>query len=54
MDYIPGKNLFYHLISLNQAVDVLEIIVKLGDALSYAHDQKLSIVISNSTCNHEG
>ncbi|MBN1604777.1 MAG: protein kinase [Chitinispirillaceae bacterium] len=42
MDYIPGKNLFYHLhFHKPKLVDVLEIIVKLTEALAYAHDQKI-------------
>jgi serine/threonine protein kinase/tetratricopeptide (TPR) repeat protein len=42
MDYIPGKNLFYHLhFHKPKLVDVLEIIVRLADALAYAHDQKI-------------
>ncbi|HEX2957550.1 MAG TPA: protein kinase [Chitinispirillaceae bacterium] len=42
MDYIPGKNLFYHLhFHKPKLVDVLEIIARLADALAYAHDQKI-------------
>lgn len=42
MDYIPGKNLYYHLHHYKpKLVDVLEIIARLCDALQYAHDQKI-------------
>lgn len=42
MDYIPGKNLYYHLHYYKpKLVDVLEIIARLADALQYAHDQKI-------------
>jgi len=42
MDYIPGKNLYYHLHHVKpKLVDVLEIISRLADALQYAHDQKI-------------
>jgi serine/threonine protein kinase/tetratricopeptide (TPR) repeat protein len=42
MDYIPGKNLYYHLHNAKpKLVDVLEIIARLADALQYAHNQKI-------------
>ncbi|HON09740.1 MAG TPA: protein kinase [Chitinispirillaceae bacterium] len=42
MEYIPGKNLYYYLHYYKpKLVDVLEIVVKLTDALSYAHKQKI-------------
>ena len=42
MEYIPGKNLYYHLHYYKpKLVDVLEIIVHLTEALSYAHAQKI-------------
>ncbi|MBN1576617.1 MAG: protein kinase [Chitinispirillaceae bacterium] len=42
MDYIPGKNLYYHLhFHKPKLVDVLEIVSRLADALQYAHDQKI-------------
>ncbi|MBN1758473.1 MAG: protein kinase [Chitinispirillaceae bacterium] len=42
MDYIPGKNLYYHLhYHKPKLVDVLEIVARLADALQYAHDQKI-------------
>jgi serine/threonine protein kinase/tetratricopeptide (TPR) repeat protein len=42
MDYIPGKNLFYHLhFHKPKLIDVLEIIARLADALAYAHEQKI-------------
>jgi len=42
MDYIPGKNLYYHLHhNKPKLVEVLEIISRLADALQYAHDQKI-------------
>ena len=55
MDYIPGKNLYYHLhYHKPKLVDVLEIVARLADALQYAHDQmiihrdlKLNNVIMN-------
>ena len=42
MDFIPGMNLYYHLnFQKPKLVDVLEITVKLADALAYAHNQKI-------------
>jgi serine/threonine protein kinase/tetratricopeptide (TPR) repeat protein len=42
MEYIPGKNLYYYLhYSKPKLIDVLEIISRLADALSYAHSQKI-------------
>jgi serine/threonine protein kinase/tetratricopeptide (TPR) repeat protein len=42
MEYIPGKNLYTHLNEYKpKLVDVLEIVSKLTDALSYAHSQKI-------------
>ena len=42
MDYIPGMNLYYYLnFQKPKLVDVLEITVKLADALAYAHNQKI-------------
>lgn len=42
MDYIPGKNLYYHLhFHKPKLVDVLEIVSRLTDALEYAHSQKI-------------
>lgn len=42
MDYIPGKNLYYHLHHAKpKLVDVLEIIARLAEALQYAHDQRI-------------
>ncbi len=42
MEYIPGKNLYYYLhYNKPKLVDVLEIVVRLTDALSYAHNQKI-------------
>jgi serine/threonine protein kinase len=42
MDYIPGRNLYYFLnFQKPKLVDVLEISVKLADALAYAHKQKI-------------
>jgi serine/threonine protein kinase/tetratricopeptide (TPR) repeat protein len=42
MEYVPGQNLFYYLnFNKPKLVDVLEIISKLADALSYAHKQKI-------------
>jgi len=42
MEYIPGKNLYTHLNEYKpKLVDVLEIVSKLTEALSYAHSQKI-------------
>jgi len=42
MEYIPGKNLYQHLNDNKpKLVDVLEIVSKLTEALSYAHKQKI-------------
>jgi serine/threonine protein kinase/tetratricopeptide (TPR) repeat protein len=42
MDYIPGMNLYYYLnLRKPKLVDVLEITVKLLEALAYAHKQKI-------------
>jgi serine/threonine protein kinase len=42
MDYIPGRNLYYFLnFQKPKLVDVLEITVKLADALAYAHNRKI-------------
>ncbi|MBN1307333.1 MAG: serine/threonine protein kinase, partial [Chitinispirillaceae bacterium] len=42
MDYIPGKNLYYHLhFHKPKLVDVLEIVSRLAEALQYAHNQKI-------------
>lgn len=42
MDYIPGKNLFYYLnFGKPKLLEVLEITVRLSDALAYAHEQKI-------------
>ncbi len=42
MEYIAGKNLYYYLHhNKPKLVDVLEIIVRLTDALFYAHEQKI-------------
>jgi serine/threonine protein kinase/predicted Zn-dependent protease len=42
MEYIPGQNLYYFLhYQKPKLVDVLEIITKLTEALSYAHGQKI-------------
>jgi len=42
MEYIPGQNLYYYLhYQKPKLVDVLEIIIKLTEALSYAHGQKI-------------
>ncbi len=42
MEYIPGKNLYYHLhMNKPKLVDVLEIVSKLAEALSYAHKQRI-------------
>jgi serine/threonine protein kinase/tetratricopeptide (TPR) repeat protein len=53
MDYIPGRNLYYHLhLAKPRLAEVLEIVAGLGDALGYAHrkgiihrDLKLNNVI---------
>lgn len=42
MEYIPGQNLYYYLhYQKPKLVDVLEIVIKLTEALSYAHGQKI-------------
>ncbi len=42
MDYIPGRNLYYHLhFGKPKLADVLEIAATLADALGYAHRQKI-------------
>jgi serine/threonine protein kinase/tetratricopeptide (TPR) repeat protein len=42
MDYLQGKNLFYHLnFEKPKLVDVIEIVIKLADALAYAHNMKI-------------
>lgn len=42
MEHIAGKNLYYHLHENKpKLVDVLEIISRLAEALSYAHEQKI-------------
>ncbi len=42
MEYIPGKNLYYYLHYYKpKLVDVLEIVIRLTEALSYAHSQKI-------------
>ena len=42
MEYIPGKNLFYYLnFSKPKLLEVLDIMVKLCDALFYAHSLKI-------------
>jgi serine/threonine protein kinase/tetratricopeptide (TPR) repeat protein len=42
MEYIKGQNLFYYLnFNKPKLVDVLEIVSRLADALSYAHHQKI-------------
>ncbi|MFP4416283.1 MAG: serine/threonine protein kinase, partial [Chitinispirillaceae bacterium] len=42
MDYVDGKNLYYYLHENKpKLVEVLEIVVQLADALSYAHEQKI-------------
>jgi serine/threonine protein kinase/tetratricopeptide (TPR) repeat protein len=42
MEYIRGQNLFYYLnFNKPKLVDVLEIVSRLADALSYAHQQKI-------------
>ncbi len=42
MDYIAGKNLYYYLHETKpKLVEVLQIVVALADALSYAHEQKI-------------
>jgi serine/threonine protein kinase len=42
MEYIQGQNLFYYLnFNKPKLVDVLEIVSRLADALSYAHQQKI-------------
>jgi serine/threonine protein kinase/tetratricopeptide (TPR) repeat protein len=42
MDYIPGMNLYYHLnFQKPKLVDVLEIAIRLADALAYAHRQRI-------------
>ncbi len=42
MDYIAGKNLYYYLHAEKpKLIDVLEIVARLADALSYAHGQKI-------------
>jgi serine/threonine protein kinase/predicted negative regulator of RcsB-dependent stress response len=42
MDYIPGMNLYYYLnFKKPKLVEVLEITVKLAEALAYAHNQKI-------------
>jgi serine/threonine protein kinase/tetratricopeptide (TPR) repeat protein len=42
MEYVPGQNLFYFLnFNKPKLIDVLEIVSKLADALSYAHKQKI-------------
>jgi serine/threonine protein kinase/tetratricopeptide (TPR) repeat protein len=42
MEYIQGQNLFYYLnFNKPKLVDVLEIVSRLADALSYAHQQRI-------------
>ena len=42
MDYIPGKNLYYYLhFSKPKIIEVIEITIKLADAMAYAHRQKI-------------
>ncbi|MFW5774852.1 MAG: protein kinase domain-containing protein [Chitinivibrionales bacterium] len=42
MDYIDGKNLYYYLNEYKpKLVEVLEIVVQLADALSFAHEQRI-------------
>ncbi len=42
MEYVPGQNLFYYLnFNKPKLVDVLEIVSRLADALSYAHQQRI-------------
>ncbi len=42
MDYLRGKNLFYYLnFEKPKLVEVVEIVIKLTDALAYAHNMKI-------------